>query len=302
MTRCSCPAAARSQPNAIAAALTRATRCERDGRVATDRSSLIADTSDAARGRFAGSTRATTSRLRSSTTSGCSASRGAPASKTTLELEIELLPTLAPALPVAVPAFEHVSREPLFVAYRMLRGTPLVNEDGDGMRAFLDALHAFDASGLWARTAQLGRGLPKSVCRVRTARVPRRSTAACTRGRGGSSTRWRRLWGSSLRCSTPTSAPHISSSATAASPASSTGATLVSAIPLSTTPGLLNGPFADWEVDPDLRRRAQVLPPARALVRGALRALHRPAGAHRARARGDQSQALSRAASSSIRL
>ena len=65
-----------------------------------------------------------------------------------LEVEIELLPVLAPALPVAVPVFEHVSREPLFVAYRTIRGTPLVNEDGDGMRAFLEALHAFDASGL----------------------------------------------------------------------------------------------------------------------------------------------------------
>ena len=65
-----------------------------------------------------------------------------------LEVEIELLPALAPALPVAVPVFEHVSREPLFVAYRTIRGTPLVNEDGDGMRAFLEALHAFDSSGL----------------------------------------------------------------------------------------------------------------------------------------------------------
>ena len=65
-----------------------------------------------------------------------------------LELEIELLPTLAPALPVAVPDFEHVLREPLCVAYRMLRGTPLVNEDGDGMRAFIEALHAFDVSAL----------------------------------------------------------------------------------------------------------------------------------------------------------
>jgi aminoglycoside phosphotransferase (APT) family kinase protein len=65
-----------------------------------------------------------------------------------LELEIELLPMLAPALPVAVPVFEHVSREPLFVTYRMLRGTPLVNEDGDGMRTFIEALHAFDTSTL----------------------------------------------------------------------------------------------------------------------------------------------------------
>ena len=65
-----------------------------------------------------------------------------------LEVEIELLPTIAPRLPVAVPAFEHVSREPLFVAYRLIRGTPLVDEDGDGVRAFLAALHDVDTSGL----------------------------------------------------------------------------------------------------------------------------------------------------------
>ena len=65
-----------------------------------------------------------------------------------LEVEIDLLPTIAPSLPVAVPAFEHVSRKPLFVAYRVLRGTPLVDEDGDGVRAFLAALHGVDTSGL----------------------------------------------------------------------------------------------------------------------------------------------------------
>jgi hypothetical protein len=66
----------------------------------------------------------------------------------TLELEIELLPVLAPALPVAVPSFEHVSREPLFVAYPLLRGVPLVDEDGDGVLAFLRALHAVEPSRL----------------------------------------------------------------------------------------------------------------------------------------------------------
>jgi aminoglycoside phosphotransferase (APT) family kinase protein len=65
-----------------------------------------------------------------------------------LETEIELLPTIAPALPVPVPSFEYVSREPLFVGYRLLRGTPLVDEDAGGVRAFLDALHALDPSGL----------------------------------------------------------------------------------------------------------------------------------------------------------
>ena len=65
-----------------------------------------------------------------------------------LEVEIVLLPALAPALPVEVPSFEHISREPLFVGYRLIRGEPLVDEDANGVRAFLEALHALDPSGL----------------------------------------------------------------------------------------------------------------------------------------------------------
>jgi aminoglycoside phosphotransferase (APT) family kinase protein len=69
-----------------------------------------------------------------------------PAVVDALAVEIALLPALAEALPVAVPRFEHVSREPPFVAYRLIRGEPLVDEDRDGVRAFLHALHGFDAS------------------------------------------------------------------------------------------------------------------------------------------------------------
>jgi len=65
-----------------------------------------------------------------------------------LELEIALLPAIARALSVDVPLFEHVSRRPLFVGYRLIRGEPLVDEDPEGVRAFLEALHALDASGL----------------------------------------------------------------------------------------------------------------------------------------------------------
>src|SRR5438445_6338107 len=65
-----------------------------------------------------------------------------------LEKEIELLPELGPALPVAIPRFEHVSRRPRYVVYRLIRGEPLRDEDPDGVRAFLDALHAFDAGDL----------------------------------------------------------------------------------------------------------------------------------------------------------
>jgi aminoglycoside phosphotransferase (APT) family kinase protein len=65
-----------------------------------------------------------------------------------LELEILLLPLLAPALPVKVPSFEHVSRDPLFVVYRLIGGEPLVDEDPDGVHAFLEALHGLDPSRL----------------------------------------------------------------------------------------------------------------------------------------------------------
>jgi aminoglycoside phosphotransferase (APT) family kinase protein len=61
-----------------------------------------------------------------------------------IEHEVALLPALAPFLPVEVPRFEYVSREPWLVAYRLIRGEPLVSEDPDGVRAFLDALHAVD--------------------------------------------------------------------------------------------------------------------------------------------------------------
>jgi aminoglycoside phosphotransferase (APT) family kinase protein len=47
-----------------------------------------------------------------------------------------------------VPSFEHVSRAPLFVGYPLIRGTPLVDEDADGVLAFLQALHGLDPSGL----------------------------------------------------------------------------------------------------------------------------------------------------------
>jgi aminoglycoside phosphotransferase (APT) family kinase protein len=65
-----------------------------------------------------------------------------------LAKEIELLPVLAPALPVEIPRFEQVSREPHFVVYRLIRGEPLRDEDPAGARAFLEALHSLDPSGL----------------------------------------------------------------------------------------------------------------------------------------------------------
>ena len=65
-----------------------------------------------------------------------------------LEAELELLPLLARRLPVAVPVFEVVSREPPFVAYPLIDGEPLADEDPAGVRAFLEALHSIDPAGL----------------------------------------------------------------------------------------------------------------------------------------------------------
>ena len=59
-----------------------------------------------------------------------------------LEKEILLLPAIADRLPVRIPRFAHVSREPLYVTYPLVRGDRHVDEDPSGVRAFLDALHA----------------------------------------------------------------------------------------------------------------------------------------------------------------
>jgi aminoglycoside phosphotransferase (APT) family kinase protein len=61
-----------------------------------------------------------------------------------LEKEVELLPALAPNLPIEIPHFELVSRKPHYVVYRLIRGEPMRDEDPDGVRSFLDALHNFD--------------------------------------------------------------------------------------------------------------------------------------------------------------
>src|SRR5690348_2275767 len=65
-----------------------------------------------------------------------------------LAKEVELLPALVPALPVEIPRFEYVPREPPFVVYRLIEGEPLRDEDSDGVRGFLEALHALDPAEL----------------------------------------------------------------------------------------------------------------------------------------------------------
>jgi aminoglycoside phosphotransferase (APT) family kinase protein len=63
-----------------------------------------------------------------------------------LRMEIALLPSLAASLPVQIPRFDYICSEPLFVGYHVIHGAPLRNEDAEGVRTFLDALHSFDAT------------------------------------------------------------------------------------------------------------------------------------------------------------
>ena len=109
-----------------------------------------------------------------------------------IEQEVELLPELAPLLSVEVPRLEYVSRDPWLVAYRLIRGEPLVDEDSAGVRAFLDELHAIEVNAVpaprpdWLATyLRAGRAVP-----------PGGATSARTRraagGRGSRSKRSRR--------------------------------------------------------------------------------------------------------------
>jgi aminoglycoside phosphotransferase (APT) family kinase protein len=59
-----------------------------------------------------------------------------------LEKEIVLLPAIADRLPVQIPRFAYVSREPFYVTYALIGGARYGYEDPLGVRAFLDALHA----------------------------------------------------------------------------------------------------------------------------------------------------------------
>jgi len=174
-----------------------------------------------------------------------------------LELEIALLPTLAAALPVDVPSFEYVSRSPLFVGYRVIRGEPLVDEDADGVRAFLDALHALDPSGLpvdshdWVdayrnQCAEFARLVLPLVDRDERRRAQHLFAEVETLVGFEPALLHADLGPDHLRVRNRRLAGVIDwGDARVGDPALDYA-------------WLLNGPFGDWDVDPDLRRRARL--------------------------------------------
>jgi aminoglycoside phosphotransferase (APT) family kinase protein len=174
-----------------------------------------------------------------------------------LEKEIELLPALAPALPVEIPRFAQVSRDPWFVVYPLIAGEPLREEDPDGVRSFLEALHSFDPGDL---------------------DVPRPDWVDIYRGHAGD---WRRLVVPLLDVDERHRAEALLAeieTLTGFEPALvhcdlgfehliCRNGRLVGVIdwgeakvgdPAIDYAMLLDGPFPDWDVDEELRRRARV--------------------------------------------
>ena len=174
-----------------------------------------------------------------------------------IEHEVELLPVLAPFLPVRVPQFEYVSREPWLVAYRLIRGEPLVAEDPNGVRAFLEALHAVDVDSVPAERPDWLETYTSQADEFRRVVLPLLDPDERPRGEA--------LLG---EIETLTDFPSVlTHSDLGPEHLLVLDEKLVGVIdwgdarigdPAIDYAWLLNGPFPDWDVDDELRRRARI--------------------------------------------
>jgi aminoglycoside phosphotransferase (APT) family kinase protein len=174
-----------------------------------------------------------------------------------IEQEVALLPVLAPLLPVEVPRFEYVSREPWLVAYRLIRGEPLKAEDPEGVRLFLDALHAVDVDGVPARRPGWLETYREQADEFRRVVLPLLDPGERSRGEA-------------LLAETETLAgfrPALTHSDLGSGHLLVRDGKLVGVIdwgdarvgdPAIDYAWLLNGPFPGWDVDDELRRRAGI--------------------------------------------
>jgi aminoglycoside phosphotransferase (APT) family kinase protein len=174
-----------------------------------------------------------------------------------LESEVRLLPGLASALPVEIPRFEQVSRAPWFVLYRLIHGEPLRDEDPVGVRAFLDALHGFDATGVEVRRPEwlaIYRAHAEDWQRVVVPLIDRdeRGRAEALLGEIDTLTGY---------------VPTLAHCDLGPQHLLCRDGRLVGVIdwgnakvgdPAIDYAWLINGPFPDWDVDDDLRRRAAI--------------------------------------------
>jgi aminoglycoside phosphotransferase (APT) family kinase protein len=174
-----------------------------------------------------------------------------------VEKEVGLLPALAPLLPVEVPRLEYVSREPWLVAYRFIRGEPLVDEDPDGVRRFLDALHAVDIDAVPAPRPDWLETYQEQADEFRRVVLPLLDADE-------------RLSADALLAQTETltgfeptlthsdlGPPHLLVREGRLAGVIDWGDARVGDPALDYS-WLLNGPFPDWDVDDELRRRARI--------------------------------------------
>jgi aminoglycoside phosphotransferase (APT) family kinase protein len=174
-----------------------------------------------------------------------------------IEQEVDLLPVLAALLPVEIPQFEYVSREPWLVAYRLIPGKPLVAEDPDGVRAFLDALHAIDVDSVPAQRPDWLETYSEQADEFRRVVLPLLDPDERSRGEA-------------LLAETETLTgfdPALTHSDLGPEHLLVCDEKLVGVIdwgdarvgdPAIDYAWLLNGPFSGWEVDEELRRRARI--------------------------------------------
>jgi aminoglycoside phosphotransferase (APT) family kinase protein len=174
-----------------------------------------------------------------------------------IEQEVELLPVLAPLLPVEVPQFEYVSRAPWLVAYRFIRGEPLVAEDPDGVRAFLEALHAVEIEDVPAQRPDWLDTYRRQADEFRRVVLPLLDADE-------------RAHGEALLAEVETLTgfrPALTHSDLGPTHLLVRDGLLAGVIdwgdarvgdPAIDYTWLLNGPFPDWDVDDDLRRRARI--------------------------------------------
>jgi aminoglycoside phosphotransferase (APT) family kinase protein len=174
-----------------------------------------------------------------------------------IEKEAALLPALASLLPVEVPRFDYVSREPWLVAYRFIEGEPLVAEDPAGVRTFLQALHAIEVGEVAAPRPDWLETYREQANEFRRLVLPLLDVDE-------------RRGGEALLAETETLVgfdPVLTHSDLGPGHLLVRDGRLAGVIdwgdarvgdPAIDYSWLLNGPFPNWEVDDELRRRARV--------------------------------------------
>lgn len=174
-----------------------------------------------------------------------------------LEKEIALLPAIADRLPVQVPRFAQISREPLYVGYPLIRGRPYVNEDPSGVRTFLAALHGIPVDEVPAPHPDWLETYRRQADEFRRVVLPLLDPDERSRGEAMLA-EVETLTGFS---------PALTHSDIAPLHLRVHDARLVGVIdwgdarigdPAIDYAWLLNGPFPDWDVDDELRRRARI--------------------------------------------